>query len=412
MATRREELARRRAAMGFTQESLAEQLGIERSTVGRWERGTMTPLPWHQPKLAAALDLSPDELAEVLGDDHGQPAGSLTTIPVTTESSIAMTGQLSLRGYHGPDVVARIQATAQAFQAADRRVGGGMLYPSVAQYLNVEIGPLLLNPGHGMDGSALFAAAASMTEIAGWMSHDGGQDILAYQYFDKAFRLAIAARNQALVANACASMAHLAVEFGQSDNALRIATVGLDRSRMEPGTKRLLARLHSMRARAFALQEDRLSCTKELGAAERTLADANNETVAEWIAKFDDASLASEAALCFLKLAEYEEAKRRAREVIRIRSGDRVRSRAFGQLTLANVLLEAGRPEEAASLGHEVCQFTTSLSSVRVVHRLNELARSLALVRSVPEVASFLAAVGTLSYTPTERKDRTLTWPV
>lgn len=66
MATRRDGLARRRAALGFTQETLAECLGIERSTVGRWERGTMTPLPWNQPDLAKALELSPEALAEIL----------------------------------------------------------------------------------------------------------------------------------------------------------------------------------------------------------------------------------------------------------------------------------------------------------------------------------------------------------
>lgn len=48
--------------MGFTQDTLAERLGLERSTVGRWERGTGTPQPWNQPDLAKALDLSRDAL--------------------------------------------------------------------------------------------------------------------------------------------------------------------------------------------------------------------------------------------------------------------------------------------------------------------------------------------------------------
>lgn len=52
--------------MGFTQQSLAERLGLERSTVGRWERGTGTPQPWNQPYLAKALGLSRDALADLL----------------------------------------------------------------------------------------------------------------------------------------------------------------------------------------------------------------------------------------------------------------------------------------------------------------------------------------------------------
>jgi transcriptional regulator with XRE-family HTH domain len=78
MASRREGLARRRAAMGFTQESLAEHLGIERSTVGRWERGTGTPLPWNQPDLARALDVSLDTLDSLL-------AGSSRTARSTSD---------------------------------------------------------------------------------------------------------------------------------------------------------------------------------------------------------------------------------------------------------------------------------------------------------------------------------------
>jgi DNA-binding XRE family transcriptional regulator len=413
MATRRDGLARRRAALGFTQETLAERLGIERTTVGRWERGTMTPLPWNQPDLAKALKLSPEALAEVLRTDGaGQLVHGPSTPLISNELPHATLGQPSLSEDHGLGVVARIHVTAQAFQTADRRVGGGALYPSVVQYLNGEIGPRLLDPGVGIRGSALFAAAASMTEIAGWMSHDCGRDVLAHQYFDRAFRLATAARNQALAGNACASMAHLAIELDQADNALRIATVGLETTRETAGSQRLIARLHSMRARAFALRGERRSCTQELDAAERTLTGANNETAADWIASFDDASLASEAALCFLQLTEYREAESQAREVIRLRSGDRVRSRAFGQLTLANVLLEAGRPDEAAMLGQEVCRSTTSLSSARVVQRLHNLGRSLAPARSAPEVAAFLLALGALGHGPDGHEGRTITWPV
>lgn len=69
MVTRRDGIARRRAAMGFTQETLAEHLGLERSTVGRWERGTGAPQPWNRPDLAKALNVSQDALADLLDPD-------------------------------------------------------------------------------------------------------------------------------------------------------------------------------------------------------------------------------------------------------------------------------------------------------------------------------------------------------
>ena len=244
------------------------------------------------------------------------------------------------------------------------------------------------------------------------MAHDGGHDGLARRYFDRAFRLATAANEQALAGNACASMAHLAVELDQADDALHIAAVGLDHARKAEGTARLIARLYSMQARAFALSGDRHACTQALDCAKCTLASANTEAAAEWIARFDDASLASEAALCFLRLAELEDAEHQAREVIRLRSGDRVRSRAFGQLTLAKVLVKAGRIEEAAALGHDVCRLATTLSSVRVIHRLQELGNSLAASRRMPEVSTFLAALGSLSRVTHEQEGQGVTWPV
>lgn len=66
MAARRDGLSARREAMGYTQESFALMLGVELSTVGRWERGTLTPQPWRRPKIAKALDVSLEQLNVLL----------------------------------------------------------------------------------------------------------------------------------------------------------------------------------------------------------------------------------------------------------------------------------------------------------------------------------------------------------
>ncbi len=73
-AARRDRLAGRRRALGLTQEDLAARLGVERSTVGRWERGTTQPLPWIRPKLAKVLQVPAGQLAELL--DGPAPSGA------------------------------------------------------------------------------------------------------------------------------------------------------------------------------------------------------------------------------------------------------------------------------------------------------------------------------------------------
>jgi transcriptional regulator with XRE-family HTH domain len=66
MAGRREALARRRRALGHTQESLAEQLDVTPLTVRRWEAGTYAPSPVQRRCLARLLDVSLPELDELL----------------------------------------------------------------------------------------------------------------------------------------------------------------------------------------------------------------------------------------------------------------------------------------------------------------------------------------------------------
>jgi len=68
MAAKRVRLAQRRKSAGYSQEKLAERLGIERSTVVRWETAESEPQPWVRPKLAAALNVTLDELQSLLGD--------------------------------------------------------------------------------------------------------------------------------------------------------------------------------------------------------------------------------------------------------------------------------------------------------------------------------------------------------
>jgi transcriptional regulator with XRE-family HTH domain len=69
MGTRRRGLAIARTLAGYTQERFAEAVGVDRSTVSRWESGESTPLAWVRPKVASVLHVSVDRVAELLADD-------------------------------------------------------------------------------------------------------------------------------------------------------------------------------------------------------------------------------------------------------------------------------------------------------------------------------------------------------
>jgi transcriptional regulator with XRE-family HTH domain len=103
---RRPRLAQRRIAMGLTQEDLAEALGVDRTTPIRWECPSISrsgdvsrPLPVYRPKLARALEVSLDELDEILSDivylDDHREVTPVTPPPGPGSPSVADEAALS-----------------------------------------------------------------------------------------------------------------------------------------------------------------------------------------------------------------------------------------------------------------------------------------------------------------------------
>ena len=73
----RSQLASRRKALGFSQESLAEAMSVTTSTVSRWEQGVATPKARMRTPLAELLELTPVELDRLLDVDSQQQLASL-----------------------------------------------------------------------------------------------------------------------------------------------------------------------------------------------------------------------------------------------------------------------------------------------------------------------------------------------
>lgn len=55
-------IAHKRDTLGLTQLDIAKKLGVERSTVAKWETGQSFPRAELLPKLAQILDCTTDEL--------------------------------------------------------------------------------------------------------------------------------------------------------------------------------------------------------------------------------------------------------------------------------------------------------------------------------------------------------------
>src|SRR5215218_7446504 len=281
-------------------------------------------------------------------------------------------------------------AAMNAFRAADRQVGGAHLYATVVHYLQSQVAPRLFGATADDDGPLTFCAAAALTDMAGWMAHDADRNVLAQHHFQHALALAGIGEDCQLRAHILAGMSHLAYHLGQPDEAMRLADAGTGKLREGPANPELAARLLALEARGRAARGEAAASAHLLMQAEQALDAAQPTYPSTWISRFDEASLANEAARCMRQLGQLTQARRQAERIVALRSGDRPRSRAFAQLILAHVLIEERNLDEATAVGRDILDGTRALGSFLVVRQLQRLGDLLAADRSAPAVAEFL----------------------
>ncbi|MGK5532882.1 XRE family transcriptional regulator [Streptomyces sp. URMC 129] len=260
-------------------------------------------------------------------------------------------------------------AAIDTFRNADQQAGGGRLYGAVVRHLADHIAPRLVDPGSGRH---VFAAAAAMTEMAGWMAHDSGQDLLAQRHFTRALPLAQAAGDVLLAANIAASMSHLALATGDAAGAAQWADMGLNLMAEGPPAAPLTARLHTMLARALASVGQHLPAVRAL---EQAHLSTERQTDAEhpWLSPFDAAALASESALVLRDLGRYEQALVHAEQAVALRADKRARSLVLSWINTASLHVMRGELDAAIHTGAGLLGSGNATGSVRVVRQLDEL---------------------------------------
>ncbi|MCA1227937.1 MULTISPECIES: hypothetical protein [unclassified Saccharopolyspora] len=357
------------AVNDYLLETTGKRWALDAHHIAKWERGAVRwPTAAYRAALRAVLGAVDD--AALGFRPRGSTGAARSRVPASTVDSI--------------------RVVSASFQSADRRVGGGTLYETVRHYFTTAVLPLVREEPRQAE---VLSAAASVVELAGWMAHDSGGDVPAREHFHTAYRLAAAAEDHALQAEVCASLSHLSTELGQPRSAADYALNGLTHTIGTGGTARLVARLHALHARALAAQGDRYGTERHLALAGEEL--TVRDEACGWIAPFDRASLASETTECWRSLGDLRRGERHAREAVGLRPPERVRSKALSLTSLAQVLFDAGRYDEAAAAGSTVLAEAPALSSARVHERLTGLANALLPHHRDPAVADFLAARAT-----------------
>lgn len=282
-------------------------------------------------------------------------------------------------------------AAMDAFRSADRQSGGGRLYGAVVQHLRNHVGPRLVDLS---GGSGVFAAAAALTEMAGWMAHDGGRDGDAFGHFGRALALAQTGGDLPLAAHVAASLSHLVLQGNDAVGAARWAQTGLDLVGQGARIPALTARLHTMQARAMAAAGRHTAAHRALEQAHRDLDTTSDSEPHPWLSPFDVGRLASEAALVLVDLGEYDEALAAGEEAVALRDAGRARSLALARITLTDIHVRRGDLDAALAVGHDLLATSPILGSVRVVHQLDGLRALLEPHRGYGPVRQYLARFG------------------
>lgn len=340
MAAKRVRLAQRRKAAGYSQERLAALLGVERSTVVRWETAETEPQPWLRPKLAQALKITPDALQTLLDD--------ITII------AAAPSERLNHALEHPSQVdlisVAHLHERIRELDGQyDRVPSASLLGPAGQAYGHVKL--LRQNAKDGRVRRALCeveATAATFMSQLVWDVSQRRDHIAPLAYLDEGVAAARQARDPATEAYATLRKSFIAL-YGEKDakQGVMLAEAASEIARQSSASLTGLAWLHIAEGRA--LMSDLVACEHALAHAERQFDRMSTDDVgAEYYTVNEFNRLAGS---CYLGLGLPDRAEPILRRTAAALASKR-KSQAivFGNLTLS--LIRQGKLDEAGTAMH------------------------------------------------------------
>ncbi|WP_406401500.1 helix-turn-helix transcriptional regulator [Streptomyces sp. NBC_00879] len=416
-------LGERRKALGYSQETFAQALGVDRTTVGRWESGKTEPQPPLRPRMAEVLQLDLAALDGLVSESR-TPAEGVAALRLTAHQglrdaddmirrdflrAIAVTGALaalptgeteelqdgSWRGM-SDDFLRMNSHLWQVYELARSK---SSIHPIVRGQITALSRTLRSRPAGEVTN--LCGAAGDLFQLAGELAFDNNR------FTDAAasYTVAASASKDASAYDlwACALVRHAYLDVHERHYREAAETLSAAERVARRGDSLLSTRhwVASVQAEAHAGMGDLAACERALDEAEqvRHLNEGSNN--GGWL-RFDGTRLAEERGARYVQLGRLdlaEQALQSALEQSALAEGHSFRRRGVVLTDLAAIGAKRRDPDHVITFGREALQLAQETSSGYLARRLHRLRAEFGSLSRDARVADLDAEINTLKTT-------------
>ncbi|MEU1519572.1 sporulation protein [Streptomyces sp. NPDC005811] len=284
--------------------------------------------------------------------------------------------------------VRAIRDAAATFMQLDFKYGGGHGHRALRHYFRYEVLPLLSVSYSAKVGTALFGAAAEVSQLLAWTAYDTGNHRLAHRYLTSTLRLSQVIDDRMFGARILGNLSHQANYLGNHPQAIQLARAAVEGAKGR-ATPRAMANYSAMEARALSNAGDRIAATRAMNEAARHFEQADTTEDPAWLAYFDEAELMGELCHCFRDLKMRREAVDQAQRAVDSTDPKYARTLGFCRMVLAQSQLLNGELEAAVTTASLAVEGGDSLQSSRFQRYVTDFQHEIGAHATSPAVAAF-----------------------
>ncbi|MGI3197690.1 sporulation protein [Streptomyces sp. GLT-R25] len=284
--------------------------------------------------------------------------------------------------------VRAIRDAGSMFMQLDFKYGGGHGHKALRHYFRHEVLPLLDASYSEKVGTALFGAAAEVSQLLAWTAYDTGNHRLAHRYLTSTLRLSQVTDDRMFGARILGNLSHQANYLGNHAQAIQLSRAAVEGAKGR-ATPRAMALNSAMEARALSNAGDPIAAGRAMNEAERHFERADTGEDPGWLGYFDSAELMGEICHCFRDLKMRRESVEAAQRAVDETDPKYARTLGFCRMVLAQSHLLNGDLEAAVTTASLALDGGDTLQSSRFQRYVTDFQTEVSTHATNPTVLAF-----------------------